>query len=342
MGSFGVTKAAQIQAGPRRATQRQSHVPNMGTFPWGSCERIQTELCPLGLQLVVLFLGKAAKWILHSKLPQRCLPVLYFPGVAPLQRKPDWVWLNKSVLTDSWLKYYQAHRWTPGWHNICSRGDKRPAWSCEARCPCPLPWGTQPSVRTRHDLRQRELFSLIEWRPLCISPNQRGTRHHEPLMKQQTPALHLSLGEGRRRPGPPWRIQSPRPSLQGQPWHHCCQSWPMDQKNPATKCIFIEREWWSYVIETSRKGVLFLVDENTFLFLGFFIFASLKGSSWRRFDRVCMCLYTVPQISGEGIMSAMAVLHKQSNCFTLRHLESIPFSTPLQCFLQKQGTVKFF
>lgn len=212
MGSFGVTKAARIQAGPHRAAQRQSHVSNARTFPWGSCERIQTELCPLGLQLAVLFLGKAAKCILHSKLPQRCLPVLYFPGVAPLQRKPDWVWLNKSVLTDSWLKYCQTPRWTPGWHSMCSRGDKRPARCCKAECPCPLLWGTQPSVRTWRDLRQRELFSLIEWRPLCISSNQRGTRHHEPLMKQQTPALHLSLGEGRRSPGPPWRIHAAFPA----------------------------------------------------------------------------------------------------------------------------------
>lgn len=169
---------------------------------------------PFGFAASGALLGKG------SKTPCAQQAASARPTSAILSRRSPsavkaWLGLVKQIYLDWFLtKIPSGTQMNTRLHNMCSRGDKRPAWPCEARCPHPLLWGAQPSVRTQRDLRQRALLLLSEWRPICISPNQRGARHHEPLTERRTPALHLSLGEGRRRPGPPWGIQSPRPS----PW----------------------------------------------------------------------------------------------------------------------------
>lgn len=119
---------------------------------------------------------------------------------------------------------------------------------------------------------------------------------------------------------------------------------------PAVCCLHVQlmdRKKWGF----TKKGEVKLRDwdlqkscsvpggwKHSFVsqFLPFCIFKSKFP------EAVWLVSVIVLTISGEGIKSMMAVLHKQLNDITFRHPESITFSTSLQCFLNNQGTVKFF
>lgn len=183
------------------------------------CTKFETVLCPLVLQLEVLFCRKAAK---HNPYRRTSQHQLQSSGRGPSVAEA-WLGSVKQISLDWFLtKIHQTvnTRFTQDTREATKdqHGPPRPGY------PRLLPWGSQTSMRTQFDLMQQVLFSLIKsevssarlqfkWTPHTMSWSRSST--HEPFV----------AGMGREGEGIaslPHRFPAAVVALRCQPWYRLC------------------------------------------------------------------------------------------------------------------------